>query len=174
MSPTGDRHLEAAHVLARPRAPVHLVLDNLRSAFNVGSILRTSDAAAVAGVHLCGITPCPPHPQIARTALGASRYVPWHHHDTTLEGLAHVRSLGCRVVALETSDRAMSYLTPSYAKPLALIVGHEVAGVSPDILDAADDIVFIPMSGVKNSINVATSAGIVLFEILRQWSRATP
>jgi tRNA G18 (ribose-2'-O)-methylase SpoU len=175
MSPSSrDRHFDASEVLSRPRKPVHLILDNLRSAFNVGSIIRTSDAASLACVHLCGITPLPPHPQIARTALGATRYVPWLHHETALDAVGHVRSLGCRVYALETTERAASYWSARFDAPLALVVGHEVSGITPDVLDSADEIVFIPMNGVKNSINVATSVGIVVYEILRRWDAATP
>ncbi len=166
-----DRFEESASVLSRPRVPVQVVLDNLRSAFNVGSIFRTSDAARVAHLHLCGITAYPPNRKIARTSLGATRYVPWTYSASTIDAVRGLKESGSRVVALETSPSARSYLDVDYTLPLALLLGHEVRGLSPEILALADDVVTIPMHGVKNSINVATSYGVVLFEILRRTPR---
>ena len=163
-----DRFQDAADVTARPRLPVHVVLDNLRSAFNVGSILRTSDAARVARLHLCGITVRPPHRQLARTALGATRHVPWTPHSDAASAVSELRTRGMRVVALEITASSRSYLEVDLTPPLGLVLGHEVNGVSPDALAQCDEVVHIPMYGVKNSLNVATSFGVLIFEILRR------
>jgi tRNA G18 (ribose-2'-O)-methylase SpoU len=165
----GDRYQSQGRLRALPRFPVHVILDNLRSAFNVGSILRTSDATRVAQLHLCGITPHPPHRLIARTSLGAGRSVPWTHHADAADAIALVRQAGGLVVALEVTPSARSYLEVDYRFPLGLVLGHEVHGVSPSVLAQVDEIVTIPMWGVKNSINVATSFGILIYELRRRY-----
>jgi tRNA G18 (ribose-2'-O)-methylase SpoU len=169
-----DRHEESAALRARPRFPMRVVLDNLRSAFNVGSIIRTSDAARVMHVHLCGITARPPHVQLARTALGASRFVPWSHHSDTLDVVRALKSEGVAITALETTASAASYLEADYRLPMALVLGHEVRGVDPLVLAECDHVVTIPMWGVKNSLNVATAFGIVTFEVRRRYAATTP
>lgn len=166
--PDRDRLDEVAFLADRPHLDVHLVLDNLRSAFNVGSIVRTSEAARVARLHLCGITAHPPHRQLARTALGATRHVRWTRHATTVDAIDGLRAAGRRVVALELTSGARSYLDAPLDLPLALVVGHEVNGVSAEALALADEVVHIPMFGVKNSLNVAAATAVVLFEILRR------
>jgi 23S rRNA (guanosine2251-2'-O)-methyltransferase len=151
------------------RVPLRLVLDNLRSAFNVGSIFRTSEGAGVEWLHLCGITPYPPHPRLDKTARGATDLVPWSHHIDTMEAIRILKGSGYALAALELTDRSVDYRSLPYPRPLALILGHEVAGVTRPVLEAADWIVEVPLRGRKNSLNVATACGIVLFEILRQW-----
>lgn len=165
---TRDRYQAVAALAARPRLDVHLVLDNLRSAFNVGSIVRTSEAARVARLHLSGITAHPPHRQLARTSLGAARHVPWTYHEHAVDLIPRLREEGRRVVALELAPGARSYLETPLAPPLALVVGHEVNGIDPRALALVDEVVHIPMYGVKNSLNVATATAVVLFEILRR------
>ncbi len=171
---TTDRFTGAGSLADRPRAPVRVVLDNLRSAFNVGSIFRTSDAARVEHLHLCGITPTPPHRQLARTSLGATRHVPWSSHPDAAAVVRALAARGHQIVALEITPEAESYLDAPLQSPLALVLGHEVLGISGATLAEADRIVRIPMFGVKNSINVATSYGIVIFEILRRLGYPSP
>ncbi len=150
----------------RRRRPVHVVLDNIRSAFNVGSIFRTGDAGAVAHLHLCGMTAHPPNAKLAKTALGASDYVPWTYHDQTDGALALLRSQGISVVAVEASDDAIPLFGFEWPKPVVIVFGHEVRGIQPEILEQCDATVRIPMHGYKNTINVATAFGIVLYDIL--------
>jgi tRNA G18 (ribose-2'-O)-methylase SpoU len=152
------------------RLPIRIVLDNLRSAFNVGSIFRTSEGAGVEWIHLCGITPYPPNPKLGKTARGSEAYVPWSHHIDATEAVRLLRTRGYTLAALELTDRSVDYRSLPFPQPIALIVGHEVAGVTRPVLEEADLIVEIPLRGIKNSLNVATSFGVVLFEILRQWS----
>ncbi len=153
------------------RLPLRLVLDNLRSAFNVGSIFRTSEGAGVEWIHLCGIAPYPPNPKLEKTARGATALVPWSHHVDTMEAIRILKSNGFALAALELTDRSVDYRSLPYPQPIALILGHEVAGVTRPVLEKVDWIVEVPLRGRKNSLNVATTAGVVLFEILRQWER---
>jgi 23S rRNA (guanosine2251-2'-O)-methyltransferase len=154
---------------AVPRNPVRVVLDNIRSAFNVGSIFRTADAGAVEHMYLCGMTTHPPNDKLAKTALGAFDYVPWSHHWETGEVLTTLRKEGVPIVAVEVTDDAESCYTFDWPRPVAIVFGHEVQGIQPDMLARCDATVKIPMSGFKNSINVATAFGVVLYEILRRW-----
>jgi tRNA G18 (ribose-2'-O)-methylase SpoU len=149
-----------------------VVLDNIRSAFNVGSIFRTCDAAGVEHLHLCGISACPPNPQVAKTALGAERSVPWSHQIDARELLEGLRREGFALFAVERTDRSLPYTDVPYPERCALVFGHEVAGVARPLLEMADQVIEIPMLGQKNSLNVATSVGVVLFELVRR-RRAT-
>lgn len=153
----------------KPRAPVHVVLDNVRSAFNVGSIFRTADAGSVACVHLCGYTACPPNVKLQKTALGAFDYVPWTHHEGIEDCIAHLEGEGIPLVAVETQEKAVTHTAFEWPKPVAVAFGNEVRGLQPAVLEHARAVVSIPMLGHKNTVNVATAFGIVIFEILRQW-----
>lgn len=156
---------------AVPRNPVHVVLDNIRSAFNVGSIFRTADAGAVAHMHLCGISAHPPNLKLAKTALGAFDYVPWTYHEDVSQSFAELRAQGVPIVAIETQQDAPSHIAFDWPAPVAIVFGHEVRGIAPDVLAECDAIVQIPMHGYKNSVNVATAFGIVLYEILHRWGK---
>lgn len=154
---------------------VELLVDNLRSALNVGSILRTADGAGVLHVHLCGITPTPQHPKVAKTALGAQRSVPWTHHRNGLLAAQQLHTRGVTLIGLEGGARARSLfelLPPRPDAPLALVVGSEITGVDPAILALCEQVVFLPMVGVKESLNVAVALGIALYH-LRFGMRAT-
>jgi 23S rRNA (guanosine2251-2'-O)-methyltransferase len=145
-----------------------VVLDNIRSALNVGSIFRTCDAAAVRHLYLGGITALPPNPQLLKTALGAQETVPWSHRLSTVELVEELHAEGFCIVAVELTDRSVPYTQATYPVDTALVFGHEVAGVAVPVLDRSDQVVEIPMFGRKNSLNVATSVGVILFEILRR------
>lgn len=147
--------------------PVHLVLENVRSAFNIGSILRTADALGAASISLCGYTAGPDNPMVRKTALGAEEIVPVHVAIDPLEEIERLRAEGCRIVALETSDRAEPLGTWGSRESLALLLGNERHGLSARLLQAADQIWELPSFGVKNSINVAVAAGIALHEARR-------
>ncbi|MBI5091588.1 MAG: RNA methyltransferase [Candidatus Hydrogenedentes bacterium] len=157
------------HVKQLARNPVHIVLDNLRSAFNVGSIFRTSDAGAAAHIHLCGLTAYPPHVKLEKTALGALDYVPWTYHDHVSQALDQLRAEHIPIVAVEVAEGAVSHVAYSWPLPVAIVFGNEVTGIQPETLAQCGAVVQIPMHGYKNTINVATAFGVVLYEILRQW-----
>ena len=151
-----------------PRCPVFAVLDNLRSAFNVGSIIRTADCALLEKVYLCGITAYPPHKKLDKTSLGALPYVSCEHRPTVEEAVGELKEKGIPVFALELTNKSRLVWDIGFPLPVALVLGNEALGVSEEALALADDIVEIPMLGYKNSINVAVAFGIVVYEIQRQ------
>ena len=153
-----------------PRQPIHVMLDNLRSAFNVGSIFRTADAGAAAHLHLCGMTAHPPHKKLEKTALGAFDYVPWTYYERNRDCLDALKALGLPIIAVETVDDAVPYHQFAWPRPVAFVLGNEENGINERVLRRCDGVVRIPMQGYKQSINVATAFGIILYGILAQWS----
>jgi tRNA G18 (ribose-2'-O)-methylase SpoU len=154
-----------------PRLPVHVVLDNLRSAFNVGSIFRTADCALVEKVYPCGITAHPPNAKLEKTALGTLPFVPWEYGPSAVEAIAGMKSKGIRIVSLETTNRSLSLWEYAFPLPVCLVLGNEAFGVSREVLEMSDEIVEIPVLGYKNSINVAVAFGIAVYEIRRLHGR---
>ena len=152
------------------REGIYVVLDGLRSAFNVGSILRTSEAAGVRTVYLCGVTAHPPNRKLAKTALGAADHVPWKYVKKTEEALAELRALAIPLIGVETVADSTPYTDFAFPNPVAVVFGHEILGISEPALALLDKVVRIPMQGFKTTINVATACGIVLFEVVRQHS----
>ncbi|MDQ1257879.1 MAG: hypothetical protein QG656_2487 [Candidatus Hydrogenedentes bacterium] len=153
----------------RPRNPVHVVLDNLRSAYNVGSMFRTGDACSVEHIHLCGMSAHPPHRKIEKTSLGAFEYVPWTYYERTSDALDRLRAESIPIAAIEVAEGAVAHTQFDWPKPVAVIFGNEVTGIPDKILQRSDAVVCIPMQGYKNSINVATAFGVIVYEILRRW-----
>jgi tRNA G18 (ribose-2'-O)-methylase SpoU len=148
-------------------------LDNVRSLYNTGSFFRTADACAIERLVLCGITPRPDQGgkqrrAIAKTALGAELTVPWEYYEDTGAAVTALSEAGYHVVAVETSPDAVSLYDWTPVWPVCLIFGHEKDGVASHLVDRIDTHVRIPMLGEKHSLNVATAAGIVLYELLRQ------
>jgi tRNA G18 (ribose-2'-O)-methylase SpoU len=152
----------------------HIILENIRSAQNVGAILRTSDAIGVSKVWMVGYTPAPidrygrPVPDLLKTALGAEQTVAWEQREDMASLLAELKERGFRVVAVEKKDGAKDYKQCELSGPTVLIFGNEVDGVSEEACERADDIISLPMRGKKESLNVATTAGIVLYRLLDQ------
>ncbi len=154
---------------ALPRHPVTVVLDNIRSAYNVGSVFRTADAARVAHVYVSGYTPTPAHPRVAKTALGAEHTVPWSHCPDALELLERLRADGFTLAALEqTEDSTEIGAVAPEQFPLALVLGNEVAGVRQALLDRCDLALEIPQYGAKHSLNVAVAFGIAAFGLVER------
>jgi tRNA G18 (ribose-2'-O)-methylase SpoU len=152
-----------------PKLPVTVVLDNLRSAFNVGAIFRTAECGRVEQLYTSGIAAHPPDERVVRTSMGTTEFVPHRHLDTTAEAIGLARKRGARIVALETTSASRSLYDPWESEPVCLLLGNEAMGLGQDVLELADEIVEIPLLGYKNSLNVSVSFGVVLFEILRQW-----
>ena len=150
---------------------IHLVLDNIRSALNVGSIFRSADAAACVEILTCGYTPHPPHKKIDKTALGAQNYVTTRHFESTRDAIMQLKREGVTVLALETTSNAESHTKYKYPMDtgVALVFGNEVSGIDTSIIDLCDATLEIKCHGYKNSLNVANACGIVAFEVLRQW-----
>lgn len=157
-----------------PRNPVQVVLDNIRSAFNTGSMFRTADAGAVEHMHLCGMTAHPPNVKLAKTALGAFDYVPWTYYPRTEDAIDALKTLRVPIIAVETTADAVSIFEYEWPRPAAVVFGNEVTGIPQEICSRCNVCVKIPMGGFKNSMNVATAFGIVLFEILRHWGTFHP
>ncbi len=151
--------------------PVAVLLDNVRSLYNVGAFFRTLDAAACQELILCGITGYPPKRAITKTALGADETVAWRREPDALAAAIELQRLGYELAAVETSARAVDLFDWSPRFPVCLMFGHEVDGVRPELLERADTHVRIPMLGRKHSLNVATAGGVVIFELLRKYRR---
>lgn len=145
---------------------VYLILHNVRSAYNVGSIFRTADAADINKIYVCGYSPTPDDKKVAKTALGAEKFIPWEYHKQTWRLMEKLKKDGLQIVALEQTKKSIDYRKSKPRFPLALVVGNEVRGLSKDILKYANKIIAIPMYGKKESLNVAVAAGIALYKIV--------
>lgn len=147
---------------------IEILLDNIRSVFNVGSIFRTADGAGIDHIHLCGITPTPDHPKMQKTSLGAQLVLPWTQHWNSLEVIGHKRREGYQIWCLEGGQGSVPIFTPLHQLkdlPLLLVVGSETTGVDPDLRKQCDCLVNLPMLGTKESLNVATAFGIAVYII---------
>ena len=150
-----------------PESGLVLVLDNIRSAHNVGSAFRTSDAFKVDRVLLCGICACPPSAEIHKSALGAEDSVPWEHYDDTLAAIEALRADGFTIVSVEQTERAVQLqnFVPEPGRRYALVFGNEVDGVQQSVVDASDFCLEIPQFGTKHSLNVSVSVGVILWQM---------
>lgn len=153
------------------KTPMIVILDNIRSMNNVGSFFRTADAFRIEQLHLCGITACPPHREITKTALGSTESVSWKYFESTIESVNWLKQNNYKVYAVEQVD------TPIYLhefewnteEKIALIMGNEVFGVSDEVLPLCDGAIEIPQIGTKHSLNVSVSAGMVMWDLHAQW-----
>jgi len=149
------------------KSPLIIILDNVRSLSNTGSVFRTADAFRAEAIYLCGITGTPPHREINKTALGATESVPWEYHDSAIEPILILREKGYRIVAIEQVEGSVS-LADFRIEPgvrYAIVFGHEINGISQEVLDLCDMCVEIPQFGTKHSLNIAVTAGIVMWEL---------
>jgi len=148
---------------------VHIVLDNIRSVFNVGSIFRSADGAgSVKKIYLCGMTSDIDNPKLEKTALGAIEMVPSEHYDSTQEALEEIRAKNIPIYSVELTEDAENFQRVKYPQKLALVFGHEKMGVDKSILNSSDKKIFVTMRGKKESLNVANCATAVLYEITRE------
>ena len=155
---------ESPAPLQSPRLVV--LLDNIRSAWNVGSILRTADGFGFGHVYLCGITPTPEQEQVRKTALGAEQFVTWSHHKDAVKMVESLKVEGWKIWALEFAEGAVQIQkAEGRGQKLVLIVGNEITGVDPGLLELADQIVYLPMRGKKRSFNVAVAFGAAAFAL---------
>ncbi len=148
------------------KTPIVIVLDNVRSLNNVGSVFRTSDAMCLQEIYLCGITPTPPHNDIHKTALGSEESMDWNYFENTDEAVYDLQKKGFKVYCVEQADQSTSLLDfkPEEGSKIALIFGNEVKGVQQSVIDISDGCIEIPQFGTKHSFNISVSAGIVLWE----------
>jgi len=142
---------------------IYLILDNIRSRENVGSVFRTADAVGVSKIYLCGITPCPPHPKIEKVSLGSETFVPWEYYNEAWRLLKQLSKEHICIIALEQIKDAQNIFRFKPKFPLALVLGNEIRGISPKILKYCDKKISIPMYGKKDSLNVSVAAGVALY-----------
>jgi len=152
----------------QPKLPIVVILDNLRSAFNVGSIFRTSECVGVERVICCGITPLPDNKDMRDTTMGTVDYVNWESCKTTHEAIERLRTEGYHIFALETAEPSTDIYEYEIETPLALVLGNEALGIDKETLNLCDGILRIPVRGFKNSLNVAVSYAVVIYELLRK------
>ena len=154
---------------AQAKIPLVVVMDNVRSMYNVGSIFRTCDAFSVERLLLCGITACPPHKEITKTALGATESVDWAHYDTTVEAVAELKRQGYKVFAVEQVDTSvMLDRMEIVPEKTAIVLGNEVFGVDDAVLALCDGAIEIPQNGTKHSLNVSIAGCIVIWEFFKK------
>lgn len=155
----------------QPKTPVVLVLDNIRSALNVGSAFRTADAFSLEKIYLCGITAIPPHREILKTAIGATESVAWEHIDDVVELVQSLRAEGYKIFGVEQADQRswLQDLRIHKTEKYALLFGNEVEGLDNRLMPLLDTCVEIPQFGTKHSLNISVCVGIVVWEFFRQW-----
>lgn len=152
------------------KLPLIVVLDNVRSLNNIGSVFRTSDAFRVEAIYLCGITATPPHADIHKTALGAEDSVDWRYFDDTLNAMDYLRNEGYKIYAIEQAEDSimLDELNLTQVEKTAIVLGNEVKGVSQSIVDKCDYCIEIPQFGTKHSLNVSVAGGIVIWDFSKQ------
>ncbi len=165
-----EERLTPEESLNSERFPVSLLLYNIRSLYNVGSIFRTADSGKASELIMSGYTPHPPRKEIEKTALGSVDSVPWEYIKNIRDAVSYVKSKNYKLIAVELTDIKRPYDSLKKEEfPMCLMLGNELTGIDNNILDLCDDAIEIPMHGVKHSLNVSVAAGIALFEAVRIW-----
>jgi len=152
------------------KIPFMLVMDNVRSLHNIGSLFRTADAFRLEGIYLCGITATPPHREIHKTALGATESVHWEYHKETTDAISELKEKGYLILSVEQAEGAvlLDQVQLSDNQKYALVFGHEIRGVDQRVVDMSDQCIEIPQYGTKHSLNISVAAGIVIWELFRR------
>ncbi len=155
------------------KTPLILVLDNIRSLNNIGSVFRTADAFLIEKIYLCGITATPPHKDIRKTALGATETVTWEHVENTTELIEQLQADGVQVLAIEQAENAimLNNFTPKGDQTYAVVFGNEVKGVSQEVVSKANTVIEIPQYGSKHSLNISVSAGVVIWDLFAKMGK---
>jgi tRNA G18 (ribose-2'-O)-methylase SpoU len=163
--PEKDKYAEITKI------PVWIILDNVRSGLNVGSVFRTADAFTVEGIMICGITAQPPERDILKSALGATETVTWKYYDSTQEALNEMKDSGFELYAIEQAEGSvdLNRLKIDINKKFGLILGHEVKGVDPNLISMLDGVIEVPQSGTKHSLNISVCCGIVVWEFYKRF-----
>ncbi len=155
------------------KKPIVVVMDNIRSMHNVGSVFRTADAFLIDGICLCGFTPQPPHRDIHKTALGATESVDWLYNENTVDAVLALKAKGYKIYAIEQTEGSISLekFKAQYPdisnEPLAFVFGNEVEGVSDEVIEVCDGVIEIPQWGMKHSLNISVAAAVILWEFVR-------
>ena len=153
-----------------PKTPIIIVLDNIRSMHNIGSVFRTADAFRIEAIYLCGITSTPPNKEIHKTALGATDSVDWKYFEKTEDAVSFLRSENCTIYAIEQAEGSISLdnLTIPATGKIAIVFGNEINGVGEEVIKNTDGCIEIPQYGTKHSLNISVSVGIVVWEIFQK------
>ena len=164
--------VSVAEFKSQEKLPVAIILDNVRSLHNVGSVFRTADAFAIEQLCLCGITGLPPNREIEKTALGATQSVNWKHFENTLDAVGQLRNDGYTILAIEQAENSimLNEFSPVPGTKYALIFGNEVNGVDDAVMQHIDECIEIPQFGTKHSFNIVVSAGIILWDLFAKFS----
>ena len=168
------KRLTAEEYREAKKVPLVVVLDDVRSMHNVGSVLRTADAFRLEAVWMCGITGTPPHPEIHKTALGAEDSVDWHYFDNALQAVKKLKEEGVEVLAVEQAEGStmLQDFNPDPSRRYAIVLGNEVKGVHQEVIDQCDGCLEIPQRGTKHSMNVSVAAGIVIYHFVTHLQHA--
>ena len=152
------------------KTPIIIVLDNIRSLNNIGSVFRTADAFLIEAVYLCGITAQPPHREIQKTALGATESVNWKYYPTTIEAIQELKTNGYKIASIEQAKNStmLNEFNPNKEK-IAVVFGNEVKGVEQDVINESDVVIEIPQHGTKHSLNISVSCGIVIWDLFNKF-----
>ena len=151
------------------KTPITIVLDNIRSALNVGSVFRTSDAFLIENIILCGITATPPDKEIRKAALGSTDSVKWEFLKNTIDAVSKLKAEGYHIIGIEQADKSTmlnNFKLPN--KPIAIIMGNEINGVAQEVIDICNEVIEIPQFGTKHSLNIAVTTGIVIWELWKK------
>lgn len=156
------------------KTPLIVVLDNIRSLNNVGSVFRTSDAFRIKHIYLCGITATPPHKDIQKTALGSTESVSWSYAENTIDVVKELQQKNVQILAIEQAENAtmLDHFSPKNENTYAIVFGHEVKGVSQEVVNQSDGVIEIPQFGTKHSLNIAVSCGVVLWAIFSKMNHS--
>ena len=159
--------LEVSEFKAASKSPIIIILDNIRSLNNVGSVFRTSDAFLIEKIYLCGITAQPPHNDIRKTALGSTETVDWEYTDNTIEIVEKLKTEGVKVCSIEQAENAtmLNNFKPQLNTKYAFVFGNEVKGVAQDVVNASDVVIEIPQFGTKHSLNISVSCGVLIWDV---------
>lgn len=151
----------------KEKTPLLVILDNIRSLNNIGSVFRTSDAFRIEKIYLCGYTAQPPHREIQKTALGATKSVDWEHNENIIDVIKTLQSQNVKVIAIEQTENAIMLddFTVTKSEKIAIVMGNEVQGVQQEVIDICDSVIEIPQIGTKHSLNISVSCGVVLWDL---------
>jgi tRNA G18 (ribose-2'-O)-methylase SpoU len=166
------QRLDQEQFKAIAKTPLIIVLDNVRSLNNIGSVFRTADCYRVEKVILCGITACPPHKDIRKTALGATETVAWEYKEDTAAAVNALKQLGYRTCAIEQADRSQNLYNfkANQQEKLAIVLGNEVKGVQQSVVDICDEVIELEQYGTKHSLNISVCTGIVVYDLFNKIS----
>jgi len=159
--------LEVSEFKTAKKSPIIIILDNIRSLNNIGSVFRTSDAFLIEKIYLCGITAQPPHNDIRKTALGSTETVDWEYAENTLDIIEKLKSKNVKICAIEQAENAtmLNDFKPQLKTKYAFVFGNEVKGVAQNVVDASDVVIEIPQYGTKHSLNISVSCGVVIWDV---------